>query len=511
MKHESLLDVFSPPPGLVGQVMFLMAMSATRPFLERAVRRFTGLGPDRRAEQGLPVAYVALDAHPTELRTSALSPMDVPGLLELQPGEAARRGLLHAKLAIMAFGRSQIGSPTVIRVVVPTGNWTNTSARHLLELFWRCDVTVGSGGDPADRADVAAAARFARAVLERYDVPKPMKGQPRFAERLHDLLEACTALSNRRPSRFIHSLDRGLFHWIEKRVAGRRGLNVLLCGAGSFEQRGKASRKPGKPRVLAELEGLLGGPESATLRVTLEPGEAGAVDAWAPYAEEHGWDIVEPHDPHLKQRRGLHAKFVFVGHTNRGKVRRGLTYLGSGNLSLRGLMRGRPQGGNIECGVLLELPTPVPFKVLEKALYLSERRVTKDTEVTEARLPKEPPDLGAIIETPSLRGATLEEANGKLLIKLHWREDAKPGDRATVTLANGAIFSSGPADASIALPDGWRPAAIQVHTAGRPEALARPGGGWRGARLCAPSEGEVLHRRARTAARVPYATRRCRY
>jgi hypothetical protein len=85
VNQKSLLDVFAPPPGLQGQVAFLVAMSATRSFLEAAMRRFTGLGCDRRAALGIPTAFLALDAHATEGREAILSPLDVPGLIEPQP------------------------------------------------------------------------------------------------------------------------------------------------------------------------------------------------------------------------------------------------------------------------------------------------------------------------------------------------------------------------------------------------------------------------------------------
>lgn len=468
MTRKSLLDAFAPPPGLQGQVALLVAMSATRSFLEAAVRRFTGLGRERRASMGLPVAYLALDGHATEGRDAILSPLAVPGLIELAPLEAARSRLLHAKLALLAFGRARIGEIEALRVVVTTGNWTDASARSQLELLWHADVGCRgrnevATADPEDRADLAAAAGFARRLVERYDAPAPTARGPQAFGRLHDLLDRCAGVAPRGTApRFIHSLDRPLIEPLRKALARRRGLNVLLCGSGSFEQprptRGRA--RPRTPQALRALEETIPSANRDRLSVTVAPGAAGALHAWAPYAEEDGWSIQAPRDPLRKGTpRTLHAKFAFIGNASGGSVQRGLLYLGSGNLTRRGLLLAGAQG-NVECGVLLEVRGPRKWGELSEALFTSEQELTQEDLAPVVPADDQPSEAGALVRIPPLRAVCLREDEAGAYLDLLWREGVKGtfkvdlGDDRPVELVAGAKV--------LRLPRGVVPAALRL-------------------------------------------------
>ena len=108
-----------------------------------------------------------------------------------------------------------------------------------------------------------------------------------------------------------------------------------------------------KPEVFAKLEDL--GVFTANVRrvALVEPGEAGALATWAARGITEGWEIVRPSDA-LGLNRCLHAKFVYVGYLRDGHASNGGLYVGSGNLSRRGLLTsGAMTGGNVECGVVL--------------------------------------------------------------------------------------------------------------------------------------------------------------
>ncbi|MFY3743310.1 hypothetical protein ACOQFB_05335 [Anaeromyxobacter sp. Red801] len=445
-----------------------MSMSASRPFLEQIVKRFTGLGRDRRAALGLPVAFLVLDPHATEQRGELLSPLAVPGLLELAPTGGGKKALLHAKLALLAFGRSRVGPPSTLRLVVSTANWTDRSARHQLELAWHVDVSCGSRGalaaaDPVDRADVAAAGGFARRVLEGYDAPSTNRDGLAFAQRLHDLLNRCEDVAPSRGvrPRFIHSLDGPLLGALESAVCGKRGLNFLACGSGSFESAPKSGRKDLEPKVLKVLSGLV--PDDATKIVTTEPSAAGALAGWAHRAGEDGWSVREPSDPiRRREPRALHAKFVFVGHASRRQVLRGTLYLGSGNLTFRGFRWGVPQHGNIECGVILAFPGACMFDEALESLYVSRKEVSPE-DLAEDSAHEDEPDVKAepLIEVPPLRGVRLLEDEVGAYLELHWRPEVNTGERFRV-LIDDRTEDIEPSVERVRLADGVSPGVIRI-------------------------------------------------
>ena len=78
---------------------------------------------------------------------------------------------------------------------------------------------------------------------------------------------------------------------------------------------------------------------------------------------------MHPKDPVSDEnsRTKLHAKFIFLAKNRSKSLTSCWLYLGSGNLSMRGMMRAPTQGGNIEAGVLLEVPElNTPQKVLRQ-------------------------------------------------------------------------------------------------------------------------------------------------
>lgn len=365
----TLLDLFSPPGSLLATGAILVSMSATEDFLQEALRRYTGMSHAQRAAEGDVAAYLFLDA-----AEDSFSAREIAGLYQFQPSSEAGRRLLHAKVALIGFGPARTGNPSVVRLAVTTANWTQTSARHQLELAWRIDVAIGgSTPSPAkDRSDIACAAGFVDALSRRYDLPT--ESQPSgtiLMRRYRALLRAANrdAPLSAVP-RFIHSVEQPLLPQYRKRLvgAGHRGRALVVCGSGSFERHGT---KDG-PEVFQAISKLPGASDAEKCLV-LNPNEAGAVAFWKQKKrQKQGWRLYGARDPSDHTgHRVLHAKFIFVGREHYSKCT-GTLYLGSGNLSKRGLLLGprttttrRSEGdgsgtsqrvpGNIEAGVVLKV------------------------------------------------------------------------------------------------------------------------------------------------------------
>ena len=76
-----------------------------------------------------------------------------------------------------------------------------------------------------------------------------------------------------------------------------------------------------------------------------------------------------PYDS-LDHARRLHAKFVYAGYLRDGYASNGWLYLGSGNLSRRGILsHGGMREGNVETGVVFEVPERFGPEDLERWLF----------------------------------------------------------------------------------------------------------------------------------------------
>ena len=426
MSAETLLDIFGPPEGMVGHSAALVAMTGAEDFLEDAVQRFTGLRPRQRAEMGNVLAYLMLDGHASPSRQEVFPPGRIPSLHEFQPRLVDPGSLLHAKVALLAFALNRTGAPVHLRLAVLTANFTYTSARQQLELVWVVDVPLDGTARPEDRADVASAGAFVEALLARHFHRDEQSVAPRdrkLTARLDVLLAAASSLETNRRPRLIHSLDRPLYDQIRERFRNQidKPRNFLFCGSGFYEE---PSGKARKPAVFAKLEDL-GVFTPNPYRVALvEPAEAGAVADWARSGETDGWEVVRPFDA-LDRNRRLHAKFVYAGYLRDGHASNGSLYLGSGNLSRRGILThsGMPNG-NVETGVVFEVAERFAPEELERLLFWAQdyaQAVDRDDwavgQVGDA------PDAQPILEAPPILSAIIETTPTRGL-RLLWRDDA---------------------------------------------------------------------------------------
>lgn len=426
MSTATLLDIFVPPEGMIGHSAALVAMTGTEDFLEDAVQRFTGLRPRQRAELGNVLVYLMLDGHSSSSRNEVFPPGRIPGLHELQPRSVDPGSLLHAKVALLAFALNRTGVPVHLRFAVLTANFTYTCARQQLELVWIVDVSLDGTARPEDRADVIAAGTFVETLLARRfhrdEQSLPPKDR-KLTSRLDALLEAAASLATNRKPRFIHSLDQSLYDQIRERFrsAIKKPRNFLLCGSGFYEKPSGEVRKPAVFGKLEDLDVFTPKPYRVAL---VEPDEAGAVAEWAQGGDTEGWVIVRPFDV-LDSNRRLHAKFVYAGHLRNGYASNGWLYLGSGNLSRRGLLsHGILPEGNVESGVVFEIADRFAPEGLERWLFWAQdhaEAIDKDDwavgQVGDA------PDARPILVSPPILSATIEMMPARRL-RLFWREDA---------------------------------------------------------------------------------------
>lgn len=463
MSDETLLDIFVPPEGMVGHSAALVAMTGAEDFLEDAVQQFTGLRPRQRAELGNVLVFLMLDGHASSSRQEVFPPGRIPGLHEFQPRKVEPRSLLHAKVALLAFAPTRTGAPVHLRLAVLTANYTYTSARQQLELVWVVDLPLVGSTRVEDRADIASAGAFVETLLARRfhrDEQTLALKEHKLTARLDVLLAAASSLApaNRKP-RFIHSLDTPLYNQIRERLRSAidKPRNLLLCGSGFYEE---PSTKARKPAVFGKLEDL-GVFTTNVRRVALvEPGEAGAVATWAKGGDTEGWEVVRPYDA-LDQNRRLHAKFVYAGYLRDGHVSNGWLYLGSGNLSRRGILtHGGMAEGNVETGVIFAVDERLDREAIERWLFWSDEADTVGDEAWAMGQAGDAPDTQPILEAPPILSATIETTPSRHL-RLLWREDVSTESRVSISWTGRDWFDVKRGEA-VVLQDDETPTALNV-------------------------------------------------
>jgi len=365
--------------------LLLCGLSADAETLERILAAFTNEAPAQRRASGLVRGFLLLDA---SNRLDLAQP--IPGLLQMAPCLAdewrRRTSLMHAKVLLMGFGPSRHAAPSRWRLVVSTGNWTaETWGRQAqIDLFWstewRSDEGPGQNGSQA-LADVHAAFAFFERMLRGLygEHLAALQGEPLAAGWLtlwRDALRLRGSARQRMPQ-FIHSLDQWLMPQLRQRFPAE-GVAWLVAGSGFFEQGEKCSSEP--PAVIRELESL---GRAGNRYLVFNPSMAGSLAGWVvaqPRTTDTQrrrlgdgrigqWTLCLPRDPLQSKpsagRNRLHAKYVAgLARINDAETGRLVfMYLGSGNLSRRGMLSSaklvepgsptRRPAGNIEAGVVL--------------------------------------------------------------------------------------------------------------------------------------------------------------
>ncbi|MDR5655181.1 hypothetical protein [Ruixingdingia sedimenti] len=338
MQNTTLYSLFMPPENCFGDFGLICGFTATPQVLGQIRRTFAG-------EMARPV--LAAFIHPT---VNAVS--DIPGLAWMWM-RLGQRGynLLHAKVALLGFRRRE-GDGYILRLAVSTGNWTQDPLTGSIDLFWSVDVDTAKPGDQ-DIAEVRAAwdmfgwlrERADCALIERYyDGSRP-------DARLEAALNALPA-SHAAP-RFIDSRSRALFPQVLERIGMRKRATRLILGSGYFEAEGDgAAGLPERLRqALVQQKSLT---KDASLDLFLNPMSCQGLVARAGSLSAAGWNLRRPWSVVHGDEGRLHAKFILLASGGTEIV--GRVYLGSGNLSGNGFELAADAGGNLEAGVVVDLP-----------------------------------------------------------------------------------------------------------------------------------------------------------
>ncbi|QEL21930.1 hypothetical protein FQV39_04555 [Bosea sp. F3-2] len=342
--HTTLYTLFMPPQDCFGDFGLLCGFTATPQVLGQIRRIFTG-------EMARPA--LAAFIHPT---VNAVS--DVPGLAWIWMRLRDRGyNLLHAKVALLGF-RRRASDGYIIRLAVSTGNWTQDPLTDSIDLFWSIDVDPARP-DLQDVADLRAAWAMFEWLRGRADcalIDRDYDGQ-RPDTRLAAAVDSLPA-STQRP-RFIDSRTQALAPQVIARLGSSRKGNRLILGSGYFETKGDGGA--GLPERLRQAllrdKALT---KDAELDLFLNPASCQSLAARAQALTDAGWKLRQPVSMVHSQDARLHAKFVLLASGEQEIT--GRLYLGSGNLSRAGFETAADAGGNLEAGVILDLPKGLTWR-----------------------------------------------------------------------------------------------------------------------------------------------------
>jgi hypothetical protein len=354
--NSSLLDLFIPPEGYFGDFGMLCGFTATRAVLKQIKAKFSG-------ETSRPV--LAAFIHPT---VNAIS--DVAGLawIWMNPKKNERGyALLHAKVALLGFRQSD-GDGYILRLVVSTGNWTEDPLTNSIDLYWSIDLDAQDLiGCEQECVDVYAAWTLfewlrhpkrsdTRLLKLEYDGNLP---DTRLKKKINVITKIAKQSSAK--ARFMDSRKEGLMDQVSERmmqIKPRTKADKLIVGSGFFESGDGLSADSCVPELLKNaLRKKLN--TSAGCEIVFNPAACQGIaksDLFEKLKAKK-WNFKAPVSQHHNPGAKLHAKFVLLASGVKAKDEcKGLLYVGSGNMTRQGFVNAAGGNGNIEAGVVFEMP-----------------------------------------------------------------------------------------------------------------------------------------------------------
>lgn len=349
---KTLSQMFTPPEGYVGQICVASALSADVIFLDKMLTEFTGRSNSKRREIGDVNLLLMLDIRSERLDMDAAS-----GFLQLQPygkNRWEKISCMHAKVAIMQFGKThsiQSRSKTtdlIWRLVVCTGNWTESSAYHQIEMAWSTDYDCNAKKqDRNSLFDMECAVNFMERLQHNYAVDKRIWA---FAEIMFKgIKKSAEIIQGFHKCRFFTTFNKvSMLDSIKEQFKNVQS-NFVIAGSGFYEQ---DDGKNDKPETIKQIEQKLKLTEidKKDRHLIVNVGTAGKIAVWSKNSLD--WSIHIPSDPVPDANRFMHAKFIYAGVKKRTIIGNGKLYLGSGNLSATGLL-GAGKRKNIEAGIVI--------------------------------------------------------------------------------------------------------------------------------------------------------------
>jgi len=337
---RSLLTLFAPPDGYIGDFGMLCGFTASRDVLDRIARTFSGDGSRPR---------LAAFIHPT-----AAAVTDVPGVVWMHFRPRPPFHLLHAKVVLLGF-REPDGDDYCLRLAVSTGNWTAEPLTTSIDMFWCDDLFLFRTG-ARDRqlvADIRAADDLFRWLRERcddgllcqtFDGALPDKS-------FRDVIDALPNDNLPKP-RFVDTREKSMrIQVIERLTRGRR--NHLVIGSGFYEAKDDANG--GLVESLRdELVRSKKLSKNAILDLVLNPDSCQGLQGQAASLKKNRWRLRKPGSCHAEHAQAkLHAKYLFLAqHARMGEIGLAQIYIGSANFSVTGFDSVVP-GGNLEAGIVI--------------------------------------------------------------------------------------------------------------------------------------------------------------
>lgn len=384
-EKKTFSQIFTPPEGYYGQICVCSAMSADCSCVENILTIFSGGKKNNtRAFDRKPSLFLMLDKGHPILNDSGI----IHGLCQLGPktnGVWDKVKVQHAKVAVMQFGRDPYGVTSnnskedlIWRYVVCTGNWTDASAKHQIEMIWNEDIaSICKKQQNQQIADLMASANFLLDLKTLYSCSKPLWNKAQ------NMFDKIISFGNRNKddsidTRFFSTLpelhkkkDKGscILAHISDQFSHYRGWNkrnYIIAGSGFFEE--AKGNMGGKPEVFKRIEKdilyKMGG--EIEKKLVVNPKFVGKIALWKKGCD---WNFFSAKDP-AGENRKLHAKYIFVAEKDKkNKISNGLLYLGSGNLSINGFLssfgknsNGKPGSGNIEAGIVIKTDDIFPNK-----------------------------------------------------------------------------------------------------------------------------------------------------
>jgi hypothetical protein len=348
--------LFIPPEGYFGDFGMLCGFTATRTVLQQIKAKFSG-------DTSRPV--LAAFIHPT---VNAIS--DVAGLtwIWMNPKQNERGyALLHAKVALLGFRQSD-GDGYILRLVVSTGNWTEDPLSNSIDLYWSIDLDAQDlMACEQECVDVYAAWNLfewlrqpqrsdTRLLKLEYDGNLP---DARLKKQINGI--AKIAMQSSVKARFMDSREGGLMAQVTERmtqIKPRTKADKLIIGSGFFESGEGLSADSCVPELLKnKLGNKLN--TSAGCEIVFNPAACQGIaksDLFEKLKAKK-WNFKVPVSQHHNPGAKLHAKFVLLASGVKAKDEcKGLLYVGSGNMTRQGFVNVAGGNGNIEAGVVFEMP-----------------------------------------------------------------------------------------------------------------------------------------------------------
>lgn len=405
--NQSFLSLFDPPnENLIGLVGFLSSYSSTNDFLELALERFAKKGLDSIGSRGDFHIAIAIDKGKSQMS-------HIPGIYQmLRKPNTGKFDLLHAKVGILTFGKSKHSEIDHIRCFVLTGNLTRGGTRDNLDLVWVLDLDLNKSKlELSDKADVSKIFKFFTGLQEFYTLPQETKSKFNLLSNIINSWKLST--KDLETSRFITNIgsNKSIFDIIYNYYQNLKSPtkhNLLICGSGFYENQ---KDEFDKLDVFDKIEKDLCNSECFVKSKPIEgyivinhPKDTGKFKSINFDSKRVKWAVHKSKDlscvPQEQERKFHHAKYIFSGHLRNGNFSNSVLYLGSANLTKKGMLYPLTNSmSNVEAGVIINIES-INDDELYTALCMTNEEVSREEIIKSEFSPEEMENTESLLAPP---------------------------------------------------------------------------------------------------------------